>query len=41
MVADIPNDGYFLTGQELAAIRKREYHYNAWSDTLLDAYMQP
>lgn len=34
-------DGYFLSGEEMLAIRRREYHYNAWSSTILDPYLQP
>jgi hypothetical protein len=34
-------DGWYLSGQELLAIRQRQYHYNAWSSTILDPYMQP
>lgn len=41
MTPDIISDGWILKGKELAAMRKREYHYNAWSDTILDTYMQP
>ncbi|CZT16531.1 uncharacterized protein RCC_02366 [Ramularia collo-cygni] len=41
MLPDIQQDGHYLTREEMLAMRHREYHYNAWSNTMLDPYMQP
>lgn len=38
---EFEKDGWLFSGEELLAIRNREYHYNAWSDTFLDVYLQP